>query len=186
VRHAHWQSRAQPPGGRSAPARPSRARLWDSLGPDREAAAREYAVIRARLEEFFDRQGVSHPEWLAEAALDRLALELDEGRGVLRLRASCYPVARNVLREWQGRQASEGMPARPAPARQAPRDSVRRAGDRVACLERCLEELPEESRRLIVSYYAGTTFADPALKARARRVLAALEGCLQRRLRGGG
>jgi hypothetical protein len=186
VWHARWQSRAHAPASRPASARASRERLWEALGPDRDAAAREYAVIRRRLEEFFDRRGVPRPESLAEEALDRLALELDEGADVLRVRASCYPVARNVLQEWQGRPASAPSRANPALSHQAPRDSVRRAGERAACLQRCLDELSEESRRLVVSCYAQPALADPALKARARRVLAALEERLRRRLRHGG
>jgi len=134
-------------------------KLLDQLGPDREAAGREYETIQRKLLDFFDRRRACAPEALADETLDRVARRLYEGEPVQQLRAYCYGIARRVLLESEKRQARE----------RAASDELRllaRSGGalneddgeralRAACLKRCLQELPRENRELIVAYYRG-------------------------------
>src|SRR5262245_34868414 len=121
--------------------RQSLERLLRRLGPDAEAAAREYDVIRRRLIDFFDGRGSACSDVLADETMDRVARRLDEGERVDSLRGYVFGVARRVVLEWAKRQPRE------AAAHQALRAQ---AGDgpavlherQMACLERCLESLP--------------------------------------------
>ncbi len=171
-------------------------RLLQRLGPDREAAAREYETIHRRLVELFDGRGVASPEVLADETIDRVARRLDEGVTVEHLRAYFYGVGRHVLLEWKRQRAIEQA------AVQEPRLSAvdsgldaQRAEARMECLERCLYELPGESRDLIVSYYEGAGrshlegrkilaerlgISYATLKTRAHRIRTCLEECLRK------
>jgi DNA-directed RNA polymerase specialized sigma24 family protein len=168
-------------------------RLLSRMGPDPEAAAREYETLRTRLLEFFDARHACSPETLADETLDRVARKLDEGESVRNLRAYLYGVARRVAleaeklraREWAASRDLRALPAREPPEL---------VEARVDCLERCLRELPAESRELIVGYYDDTGVAPlerrrrladqlgityTALKTRAHRIRTRLEACLQ-------
>lgn len=169
-------------------------RLLGQLGSDSESAAREYETIRRRLIDFFDWRGALSPEALADETLDRVARRLDEGETVEHLRAYCYGVAKRVLLEWEKQRAREQVALRdfrPSPANDEVSSTVEA---RVACLERCLRELPDDSRELIVGYYQGAgrshlegrrlladrlgiTYA--TLKTRAHRIRARLEEALR-------
>jgi DNA-directed RNA polymerase specialized sigma24 family protein len=173
-------------------------RLLERLGPDREAAAREYETVHRRLVELFDWQGVTSPEVLADETVDRVARKLDEGVTVEHLRAYCYGVGRNVLLEWRKRQALEhAVLLEPRPSVTDLRLAAERREARVECLESCLRGLPSESRDLIVGYYSGTGgthlegrrvlaerlgISYGALKTRAHRIRTSLEECLRKRL----
>jgi DNA-directed RNA polymerase specialized sigma24 family protein len=170
-------------------------RLFERLGPDREAAGREYEAIRRRLLDFFGRRGVPTPAELADEALDRLARRLHEGEVVEHLRPYCYGIARRVLLEWRKEKATEAAALTKAPRWEPPGRADVEA--QAARLERCLEELPAESRDLIVAYYHGAgnahlegrqllagrlgiTYA--TLKTRAHRIRILLRACLERGL----
>src|SRR5687767_3940715 len=84
-------------------------RLLARLGPDPDAAAREYAALHQRLVEYFDRRGSSAAEALADQTLDRVTVRLQEDEAIRQLPAFCYGVARNVLREWERAQVGEGV-----------------------------------------------------------------------------
>ena len=169
--------------------------LLARLGPDRERAAREYQRMRAKLADFFDGRGSNCSDVLADETLDRVARRLAEGECVERLPSYAYGVARRVLLEWQKRRTREeaALGVLRGTARGAdPGGDAERA---VACLERCLAELPEESRALIVAYYreahgrspvegrkllaSRLGLADGALKTRAHRIRVRLQECLR-------
>ena len=169
-------------------------RLLGRLGADAEAAAREYETIRGRLNNFFDWRGAVSPEALADETLDRVARRLDEGETVEHLRAYCYGVAKRVLLEWEKQRAREQVALRDFRPGSANDELSSTVEGRVACLERCLRELPDDSRELIVGYYQGAgrshlegrklladrlgiTYA--TLKTRAHRIRARLEEALR-------
>jgi DNA-directed RNA polymerase specialized sigma24 family protein len=163
------------------------------MGPDPEATAREYEVLRTRLLEFFDARRAGSPESLADETLDRVARKLDEGESVRNLRAYLYGVARRVALEAEKLRAREWAASRDlraVPGRESPEP----VEARVDCLERCLRELPAGSRDLIVGYYDDTGLSHlegrrrlanqmgityTALKTRAHRIRTRLEACLQ-------
>jgi DNA-directed RNA polymerase specialized sigma24 family protein len=174
---------------------PAFERLLERLGPDREAAAREYRVVHQRLVQYFDWQGVLAPELLADETIDRVARKLDEGVTVEHLRAYVYGVGRHVLLEWRRRRALEkAADVEPRPSPTELRLAAEAAETRLVCLEQCLREIPRESRDLIVRYYQGQGkshlkgrkvlaerlgISYATLKTRAHRVRASLEGCLR-------
>lgn len=180
---------------------PAFDRLLLRLGEGPEQAAREYEAIRQALLVFFDLRGVPDSAALADEAFDRVARRLEQGEHVERPRAYAYGVARNLVREVARQHARERALVeahQPTVAVAATSDATEA---RVACLERCLARLPEQSRALIVAYYQdhehahgkrrkllaqqlGITYA--SLKTRAHRIRSALEVCLHECLKAGG
>ncbi len=164
------------------------------LSSNPDVAAREYNLLRARLVDFFDWRGCLGPETLADETLDRVARKLAEATPIENFRAFVYGVARNISREAERRRVREV--AALTDLRTLGAGAV--AGDaeaRARCLERCLRELPEESRILILAYYRGEGRAHlqerkvlagllalsyESLKTRAYRVRERLAACLNR------
>jgi RNA polymerase sigma factor (sigma-70 family) len=163
------------------------------LSEDSEAAAKEYETIRRKLALFFEMRGNTSADSLADDTIDRVARRLDEGEVVSNLRAYFYGVARRVLLESERRSFRE-RGALDAQRRLATIDSQPELEElRVTCLKRCLLELPEDSRNLILAYYeAGRGPTEEArklladrlgisygnLKIRAHRIRGKLEACL--------
>ena len=178
---------------------PALRSLLGRMGADADSAGAALAALRRRLHDFFDRRGVPDPALLADETLDRVARRIEAGEPVESVPAYCYGVAKRVLLEWHREHARETAAVRASAARgQVPPSS---SEARVACLERCLMELPPESRDLIVGYYQGEgsmhldsrkglaeTFSvkSGALRTRAYRLRAQLQDCLRRCLAEGG
>src|SRR5262249_43920389 len=144
-------------------------RLLDKLGPDREAAAREYERLHCRLVDFFEGRNAPTPEELADETLDRVARKLEQGEPVEHLRAYAYGVAKLVCLEAHRRKQREQ-----AALEELPATLTSAAGpqteERVAALQQCLAALPEESRRMIVRYYEGSGSPVGTRKALADRL----------------
>jgi DNA-directed RNA polymerase specialized sigma24 family protein len=172
-------------------------RLLLRLGKTPEAGAQEYDAIRRKLVSFFRIRGILPAEALADETIDRVARKIDEGGTIDQPRAYFYGVARHVALEWEKSRVREQAALGAHPL--AYRDDTTLVEARVACLERCLKALPENSRVLIVDYYQdvsgshvdmrkllaqrfGITYA--GLKTRAHRIRAQLEDCLAGCLRG--
>ena len=173
-------------------------RLLEALGPDRDAASRRYEEIRRRLIHFFDWRDSPAPDAEADETLDRVARKLQEGTAVEDVTRYACVVARYVLQESTRRRVRERAAAREEGrlrATQAPGNIEAR----LACLKRCLAELPADQRSLIEGYYQGRgrvhlderkalaerlgmTYA--SLKMRAFRTRATLEDCLRECLAG--
>ncbi len=163
--------------------------LLSWLDPDREPAATKYEAIRKRLVRVFTNRGSLDAEELADETIDRVARKLADlagtysGDPVLYF----YGVARNVFHESHKRKPATLVSRDPPPAREEGHES--------RCLEQCMDELPPETRKLILSYYedagrgkiasrktlAGELGVDMnALRIRACRVRARLEACVRR------
>lgn len=173
-------------------------RLLQELGSEPEAAAREYETLRKRLIAFFDWRGAEAPEALADEALDRVARKLEQHEAIENLRAYLFGVARNVWREAEKRRARARIAVDALP-RPVWNDTPEADEEGIGHLGRCLQELPDDARALIVGYYQGAGKAHLAerkllaqrlgityatLKTRAHRIRARLEECLRARLAG--
>ena len=170
------------------------AGLLARLDPDPERAAAAYEELRRTLVKFFDWRGAWVPEEGADETLDRLARKLAAGEQLVDVRSFAHGIARRVLLEQARRPEAriaradeaelDGLAALDAPADE---------GSIPACLERCLAELPAESRELILQYYAdegrakienrrrlaeGLRLSDNALRSRAQRVRDRPERCI--------
>lgn len=170
------------------------AGLLARLDPDPDRAALAYESLRRTLVKFFDWRGAWSPEEGADETLDRLARKLAAGDQVSDVRSFAHGIARHVLLE-----QLRSPEARIARAEETELDALA-AVDAIAdeeplgvCLERCLAELPMESRELILQYYvdrgrakienrrrlaASLGLSDNALRSRAQRVRDRLERCI--------
>ena len=175
-------------------------RLLERLGPDPEAAGREYQQLRARLLDYFDWRGVHRPDVAADETLDRVARRLEEGEPVERVESYTYGVARLVLLE-QLRQQLREQRASAAVAQELAQGPEASDEARIACLVRCLQRLPAEERALIVGYYEGVGRSHlesrkvlatrlgigyATLRSRAHRLRVRLEAWLRECLEAGG
>jgi len=121
------------------------------LHPDRDQAALKYEDIRFGLIRIFICRGSPVAEELTDRTFDRVMRKLPDFSGSYSGDPSLYfyGVARNIYRE-----SLRGEPARVLPwPKQIPGEDDSREYD---CLEACLEQLPPESRRLVLSYYEET------------------------------
>ena len=112
-----------------------------------------YEALQHTLVKFFDWRGAGSPEECAADTLDRLAGKLDEGIRVDDVSSFALGIARLVLLEEWRRADARAVPADQAHlerlvAPEAPEEEPRRD-----CLDSCLEELPLESRDLVLQYY---------------------------------
>jgi RNA polymerase sigma factor (sigma-70 family) len=184
--------------------------LLASLDADRERAAERYEMIRARLLKFFECRGCPQPEDLTDDTINRVTRRLYEGQQIWTAEPASYfyGVARNVLREYWASPEREFAtldalpPAHPYidALKQQEIDSQRlHAERRLDWLVACLDQLPAESRALILDYYQGDHrerirhrrqmaerlgIPPNALRIRVHRIRARLECLFTEQLRG--
>ena len=169
------------------------ARLLARLDPDVEQAGQEYERLQRALVKFFDWRGALSPDECADEALDRLARKLEE-TAVDDVRNYVYGIARLVLLERRRQPAFSSLEEHPDIAgvpTAAPDDDE----DRLQrCFDRCLADIPEEGRSLVIRYYEGERHAkisnrrrlaatlglsENALRSRVQRLRDRLEQCVQ-------
>lgn len=147
------------------------------LGPEAERAGEEYERLRSRLGLFFGQRGCRFPEELADETINRVILKVGEERIENRM-AYCYGVAKNVYRESlrrERRYAEFDEAALAAPAPEGP-------GVERECLDRCLAELPDESRELIVTYFSAEKIEKVELHRRMAERLKVTQEAMRMRI----
>jgi DNA-directed RNA polymerase specialized sigma24 family protein len=163
--------------------------LLQWLDSDRERAAEKYETIRNRLIMMFALRGFDNPEQLTDDTFDRVAskaarlIETYVGDPAVYF----FGVARAVMMEGLKRPVRDLMPA------------VIVGGQNVSdqtydCLERCLGQLSESNRDLILQYYASENqskvakrlelaqslgVSPNALRLRVHKIRQALEKCVR-------
>lgn len=169
--------------------------LLQALGPDREAAAREYGRLRHRLTKLFRWRGSIEPDGLVDETLDRVAGKLNEGVEIEAddpfryVAAVAHRVFHEVLRkELRERRALEQSRYEPEPDPVTDEDR-----HRLRCLDECLEKLGDPSE-WILRFYEGEKgirirnrkqlatelgITTNALRIRAHRLRAQLEDCVR-------
>ena len=170
-------------------------RLLQELSPDRETAAAEYERLRFRLTKFFQWRGCQEPEEFADRALDRLARRLEAGERIEPLHSYCFVIARLLLLEAQRTRQQKAAAFDQLTRARAALNSAEGISHDV--LDKCLERLPPEGRRLVLDYYQGekkglidrrkalaARLGIPmnALRLRASRIRAQLEKCVEKSL----
>ena len=167
-------------------------RLLQRLDADPDRAAAEYELLRLALVKFFDWRGAWEPEECADETVDRLAQKLQGETHVDDVRRYAHGIARLVLLESLRRQGQSPVVAHPHLA-SFPATSEQETSDLQQCFDRCLAELPDESRTLVLRYYqegrskadyrrrlaAAAGFSETALRSRVQRVRDRLEQCVQ-------
>jgi len=121
--------------------------LLDWLDPDREQAGIKYEQIRLRLIKIFTGRGCVDAEDLADETINRVTTRLDEIDKEFSGDRTRYffGVANKVYLEYLRRKPPQ-LPPWPAP------DSERIELE-YRCLERCIEQLNDENRELLLQYY---------------------------------
>ena len=143
--------------------------LLDFLDPDPESAGRRYQEIRVRLARIFEWRGCAYPEELVDETMNRVAHKLHAGVVVEAddpfhyFCGVAFMVFKEVLRaERRERAALAEIRHLPPPL---PEDE----DDRMECLRRCIDELSQAERDLILRYYTG----EGRTRIRCRQRLAA-------------
>jgi DNA-directed RNA polymerase specialized sigma24 family protein len=195
------ESTAQQTTGTSAPVKQKWSLTQDafdtllkSFSVDREQAGTQYEIMRRKLLRFFEWRSVSGAEECADETINRVARRIQEGQAVENLQSYFYGVARMVFME--AIKLRERAPVALDDASQSFREQVqeeRSADTRLRCFDDCLENLPPESRQLIMDYYqeerrAKIEFRQDlanrlhiplnALRIRAHRIRMSLERCI--------
>lgn len=128
------------------------ARFLSCLDPDAERAGEKYESVRRKLVKIFDWRGAHFPEDCADETINRVVRKLESGETISDIPTYCHGVARLVFLETlkspdRRRVGLDELNSAPAPP---PREED---GERRECFERCLGELPVESRQLLLRYY---------------------------------
>jgi DNA-directed RNA polymerase specialized sigma24 family protein len=165
-------------------------RLLTWLDADRELAGRKYETIRLRLIKLFACRGCAEPEDLADDTIDRVILKLPELIPAYTGDKSLYfyGVAHRVHLEDLRYRRPPPTPPPPPPDPADPDEE-----NLYDCLDQCLDNLPGETRRLVVEYYQEVKrakidhrrklamelgIAVNALRIRAHRIRMQLQVCV--------
>lgn len=179
-------------------------RLLAVLDSDRDRAAEKYEQTRRKLTRLFQWRGCPNPDEYADRTFDRIAMRLTQGSELRVENPYVYfhGVALNILREhWReagkeveiGPDAEERLTVHPDELHLQEKSRLE-SERRLACLERCMERLPVESRQLVANYHGAEKsqiaarkrladlFGIPlnALRTRACRIRSQLEACVTR------
>ena len=114
----------------------------------------QYERLRGTLIRIFARRGCQFPEDLADDTISRVAERVPEIAATYEGDPAryFYGVARNVYLEYTRRPKTVLLDENRAWTEVVDRDRARNE-EAYACLERCLEELTDDERRLINEYY---------------------------------
>lgn len=167
--------------------------LLGCLSPNRDEAAEKYLRLRKNLVRFFENRGFNSSDDHADEIFNRLARKLDAGESFEDINTYALGVARFLaleLRKSPLHKMSDELPEIAVPARDEA--GVIREQN-LQCLEKCLRELPDENRQLIIGYYQGDKrekienrqrlgeklgIPNNALRSRAVRLREKLEECI--------
>ncbi len=171
-------------------------RLLSAFHEDREIAGEEYEKLRRVLVSFFDWRGCRAPEELTDETFNRAARRLEEGEAVRNIADYCHGVARRLVYEAipaQNKLQDDPDDFQHLRAKTEDLDELHEREQRFECFERCLANLPEEDRALVISYYQTEKRAKidnriaiaqslgvnlNSLRVRVFRIRAKLEDCI--------
>jgi len=174
-------------------------KLLNWLDSDRERAGQKYETIRLRLIKIFTCRGCSEAEDLADETINRVAAKLDtlEWKDDGDRARYFYAVAQKVhlehLRNSRKRHGEIPFDVADETSSIIIKSDTDEIESEYACLERCLENLPTNNRRLVLEYYHQERkakidhrkmladelgIAVNALRIRAHRIRLTLERCM--------
>jgi RNA polymerase sigma factor (sigma-70 family) len=133
-------------------------RLLKWLNVEPERAASEYVRLHQRLTKLFTARGCGNPEECADEAFNRVARQVLTGKEIRTDNPAIYleGVARFILREEWSKVRLKNVDELPGKVTQL-RPSQTGADEKERqqqCLDECLNELPAESRLLVLEYYS--------------------------------
>ena len=162
--------------------------LLDWLNPNRDRAADEYVRLHRRLAKMFEARGCLTPEDCADETFNRIGSQLIEGKEIRTDNPTFYinGVARHVLLEQWSKPVQEQI--EDLPAEKLPQDNHRELNEKQekerwhSCLEKCLQTLPQESRQLLLEYYAEDKTQKIETRSRMAKQLGVAAGVLRNRI----
>jgi len=169
-----------PAGDRRSVGASGFARLIEALHDDPHQAAHEYERLRRALIKFFDWRGAWPSDECTDEVFDRLAHKLED-TVVHDVRKYAYGIARLVLLEH--RRAPASSPIDDAPVEFM--TTTPSGGDDSQldeCFDRCLAELPDDSRHVVLRYYEGERSAKIANRRRLASALGVTDTALRNRV----
>ncbi len=150
------------------------------LSCEREQSGEKYLLLRRNLVRFFEGRGFQTAEDAADEVCNRLMRKLDAGAAIENINQYAYGVARMLALELHKERAREQQALNEFQKNGiASHDEYDETELRLACLRHCLQDLPAESRELILTYYQG----DGREKIENRQRLAEKLGIPQNALR---
>jgi RNA polymerase sigma factor (sigma-70 family) len=167
-------------------------RFLACLDSDPERAGEQYEAIRQKLVKFFDWRGAHFPEECADETINRLIRKLEFGETIRDIPTYCLGIARLVFLEMLKKPESRQVNLDDLSSFTAP-SIEQEDSTQLACFDRCLSELPIESRQLILQYYQDEQrtkinnrqaiadrlgIAVNALRSRVQRIRDKLERCI--------
>ena len=176
-------------------------RLLDWLDPDRERAGKKYEAIRLRLIKIFTGRGCLEAERLTDETINRVTSKVEEiantyvGDPALYFYAVAQKVHLEYLRKEHNRHAALSTETADAVLNKAQPILIENFEAEYQCFEACLEQLPDETRDLLLRYYeqegqakiehrkqlaAELGIAVNALRIRAHRIRRGLQRCVRR------
>jgi DNA-directed RNA polymerase specialized sigma24 family protein len=168
-------------------------RLLLALHPDRDCAAEEYEKLRFKITKLLEWRGCPSPEEFADRVLDRLARRIEAGEQVEQIYSYCCGIACMLLLLEGSRQAEKDRDFERQLSAKTP--DPPEIAIPMEIFERCLAQLPEESRELVLLYYHNDKQAKidrrreladrlgmplNALRLRVHRIRARLQKCVER------
>lgn len=147
------------------------------LSPDLERAGDEYERLRFRLFTFFSHRQCSIADELTDETIDRVVRKASEEQIESKI-AYCYGVAKNVYREWLRKQRTHLDINEVQIAAKDPDEP----GFPSECLDKCLQELPPESRTLLLDYFSEEKTAKIDLHQRISQSLKMTQTALRMRV----
>ena len=172
-------------------------RLLDWLDSDRDRAGKKYESVRLRLIKIFTCRGCTEAEDLADETINRVTAKVQEvaenysGDPALYFYGVSQKVHLEYLRKYQKKQADVAVDS--ATLNLAPITLDDDIEPEYECLERCLDHLPSDNRKLVVEYYQQEKqakiehrkrlatelgIAVNALRIRAHRIRLVLQRCV--------
>jgi DNA-directed RNA polymerase specialized sigma24 family protein len=149
--------------------------VW--LCPHGDDAGEEYERLRFRLCTFFAHRKCSFADELADETINRVILKISEEEIENKL-AYCYGVAKNVYREALRKERYHldidevKVAAKPPEEQSFSRE----------CLDKCLADLPADSRNLILDYFSEVKQAKIELHRRISETLEMTQTALRMRV----
>ncbi len=122
-----------------------------TLDSNRERAGQKYETLRIRLVKFFEWRTCQFPDDLADETLDRVIKKVGSGEQINDHVNYAYGVARLLYLETVKKQTKEQAVVINMPVKNSTDDNEE--DTQLNCLERCLQTLSENRRRMILHYY---------------------------------
>ena len=162
---------------------------------DLTGAGKIYEHVRLKLLRYFERNGIADADHYADVTLDRVMRRIDEGEIIENIMAFIFKVASFVRMEaWKQEKQLRKAEDEIKKTTEVTQHPGVRENLREFCLDRCLNNLPVETRKLMLDYYSeegsakirlrkqiatGLRIEMNALRIRAHRIRLNLESCVK-------